>query len=181
MANKQITKASQLKGLSIYQDPKRGTVFYDVFTKRAFNLTSSDVGTYQIYSALLPFAIIVAFLCMSIFSIDMLTTLLIILGIYIIGAILFRIFFFYKKIEIENYKPTTKNTIPNYLADNYSTATLFVLVIMLLLLTVMTPVYANLTNMNIPNLIASYFVALVTFAFAIFSSIAIYTKKKNNL
>ena len=98
MSNK-VTKASELKGLTIYQDPKRGTVFYDIFTKRAFNITSSDIKGYMMYSALLPLSLFVAFLCMSAFSLNMVTTLLIMFGIYIIGAILFRIFFLYKKIE----------------------------------------------------------------------------------
>ena len=43
MPKNNITKASDLSGLFIYQDPKKGTVYYDILTKKGYVLTSSDV------------------------------------------------------------------------------------------------------------------------------------------
>ena len=70
MANRNQRKASELRGLSIYQDPKKGTIYYDWLTKKGYQLTSSDVGTYSLSQAFLPVAIVLAYGLYRFFSMD---------------------------------------------------------------------------------------------------------------
>ena len=111
MANSRIIKAKDLTGLSIYQDPKRGTIFYDIFTKKGYILTSGDVKTYTIYTSMLPLCFIVAFAAMSLFKLDYIAALVIFLVLYAGVMVLFRIKFFYTLPEAEGFKPIKRENI----------------------------------------------------------------------
>ncbi|MBQ1287199.1 MAG: hypothetical protein IIY22_01440, partial [Erysipelotrichaceae bacterium] len=60
MPKRRIIKASDLSGIFIYQDPKKGTIYYDILSRKGYILTSSDVSTYTIYTAMLPLCLVLA-------------------------------------------------------------------------------------------------------------------------
>ena len=176
---KQKLRASELKGLFINQDPKKGTVYYDILSRRAFILTSSDVPTYMLYTSMLPVCILVAFLFMSLFRLDYIYGLIIFLVSYLIAMILFRIFFFYKLIEVENYTPENKGNIVSFLAENYSTKRLLILTLLLVLLTVVIPLNVQLQKMEGINKYGSYVACAITGIGTILSILAM-LKQKND-
>ena len=181
MPKRRIIKANDLTGLFIYQDPKRCTIFYDIITRKGYIITSSDVKTYTIYSAMLPLAIIVAFLIGSLFNLSTLSSFIIFLALFVLYEGAFRIMFFYKLPVAEKWKPVKKENIIMYLARGYSETRLLILIVMLILLSILMPLYANSEHFSGLNLYVVYGVTIVTFIGAIISIIALITKKKNNL
>ena len=144
MANRRIIKASDLSGFSIFQDPKRGTIFYDIISRKGYILTSSDVRTYTLYTAMLPLSIVIAVLAMSMFNLNYVTTFFIFLGLYLISFLAYRFAFFYKLPEATNWKKVKKESVFLYLARGYSKARLGVLIFLLAALTILMPIYAML-------------------------------------
>ncbi len=89
--------------------------------------------------------------------------------------------FFYKLPVAEKWKPVKKENIIMYLARGYSETRLLILIVMLILLSILMPLYANSEHFSGLNLYVVYGVTIVTFIGAIISIIALITKKKNNL
>ena len=96
MPQRRMIRANDLSGLFIYQDPKRGTVFYDYLTRKGYILTSSDVGMYTLYQMMLPLCLLAALGVVSFIGVSYPTALIVFLVLFILSEILFRIFFFYK-------------------------------------------------------------------------------------
>ena len=180
MANSRIIKAKDLTGLSIYQDPKRGTIFYDIFTKKGYILTSGDVKTYTIYTSMLPLCFIVAFAAMSLFKLDYIAVLVIFLVLYAGVMVLFRIKFFYTLPEAEGFKPIKRENIFVSIARTFPRNRLIVLIAMLVALTILMPIYANMENVEGVNLYGSYTISAITLIGAIICTIALVLKIKND-
>lgn len=180
MPNRRIIKAKDLGGINIFQDPKRGTIFYDFITKKGYILTSSDVKTYTIFSAMLPLCIIVAFAAASLFSFNYAIAILIFLALYIAVEITFRLMFFYKLPVAENWHSLKKENIIVSMARNFNNVRLIILIIMLVLLTALMPLYANMEKLQGINLYACYLISLITFAGTVISIMALITRIKNN-
>ena len=182
MANKRPGKIQDLNGMFIYHDPKHGTLYYDIFTKRAFNLTSSDLQKCLIYTAMLPVAVLVTLALMTFFKLDLLTSVLIGVGGYILAEILFRVCYFYKLPEVSNYKP--KKREESFLisfAKKYSPQRLIVLAILMVLIAICTILYGIVDNAVTYALYGGYVLSACCVAVSIFSLIALAVKKKNNL
>ena len=173
-----IMKASELNGLFIYHDQKKGTIFYDIFTKRAFIITSSDVQKYLVYTSMLPISILLSFSLLSIFKTGFLFAILLFLVLFITSEVYFRKTYFYRLPELENWKPQKKSLIA-YLQENYSVRRLLLLVLMLLLLCGLIVLYAQNRQMTGINLYASYLIAFLCLAAALFIILAILLKKRN--
>ena len=180
MPQKKMVKASDLSGISIFQDPKRGTVFYDYLTKRAYNITTSDVRGYVVYSSMLPLCLAAAFAMMSLFSLDYLSTLLIFLVTYLFVEILFRVLFLSKLPYIENWKPIKRDNLVVSMARKYPKLNLIILILLFIALTILMPLYAKVINMDDFNKYASYIISVCTACGAVISVMALYTKSKNN-
>ena len=162
MAPKRKLKASELSGLWIYQDPKRGTVFYDILTNRGFSLVSKDAKTYMFYLACLPMAILLAYILNFIFKTNTLVTIILGVVIYIGLELAFRFFFFYKLPEVENWKRPKKDNIVTELAKKYPKGRLFLLLFFLVALTICMIIYAKMENMQGLLLYAMYILSSVT-------------------
>ena len=180
MSERKIIKTKDLAGLTIYQDPKRGTIFYDIFTKKGFILTSSDVKTYTIYTSMMPLCFIVAFALSSLFSLGYIATIIIFLVLFIAMMILFRVKFFYTLPEAENWKPVKRENIFVSMAMNYSRNRLIALILMLMALTILMPLYANMEKYDNINLYGSYAIAVVTLIGAIICTISLVVKIRND-
>ena len=179
MTRRNDIKASELSGLFIYQDPKKGTIFYDILTRKGYVLTSKDVKKYVLYTSLFPISVLVSIFVMSTFKLSFVQTALVFAGIYLIGAIYARFMFFYKLPVADKWKPFKKESIVSQLANNYSSTRLIILLILLLLLTVMMPIYPSVTEMNTLNQYACYILSGVTAVFAILTIMALIKQKRN--
>ena len=177
MANN-IPKAKDLSGLSIYQDPKKGTIFYDFFTGRSFLISNSDVKTYMLSTMILPVCVLLTFLIKSFISLNLVKSILLFIVLFVIAEILFRVLFVYKLTEIEDYRPPKKEGIINFMAANYSRTRLIVLLILLLLLTIMMPLYAHVSNFQGGDLYVTYAVSLAAIAGMVLSILAIIRQSK---
>lgn len=178
MANN-IPKAKDLSGLSIYQDPKKGTIFYDFITRKSFLISNRDVQSYLLSTYIMPVSVLLAFLFKSLFSLDLLKSILAFIAIFILLEILFRIFFVYKLTEIENYTPPKKENIIDSMANNYSKTRLIILLILLILLIFMMPTYAKLSNFEGINLAIVYLATFLTIVGFNITLIALIKKIKN--
>ena len=176
-----VLKASDLSGLFIYQDKRRGTVYYDIFSRKGYILTSSDVKTYLLYTAMLPICIIVAFIITSAANMTYVSAFFIFIAMYLLAAIIFRITFFYKLPEATNWRPAKKENIFLSLARTYSKQRLIVLIILLLLLTIIMPIYAKMEGFTGINFYLTYFISALTAIAAIITFIALIMKSKNDL
>lgn len=180
MANRRIIKASDLSGFSIFQDPKRGTIFYDIISRKGYILTSSDVRTYTLYTAMLPLSIVIAVLAMSMFNLTYVTTFFIFLGLYLIAFLAYRFAFFYKLPEATNWKKVKKESVFLYLARGYSSTRLIILICLLAALAVLMPVYALMEHYEGVNLYSSYIMGGGAAIAAIAVIISLILKLKNN-
>ena len=172
-------KASELNGLFIYHDQKKGTIFYDIFTGRAFIITSSDVQKYLVYTSMLPACILISFGVMSLFSMKLSDMLILFIALMILSETLFRFFFFYKLPEVKNWKPAEKTDLISYLENNYSSPRLIVLTLLLIALALVIPLYTYVEKMEGIERFLNYFIALAALVFALISIIALVRKKRN--
>ena len=162
MPNRRILKASDLSGIFIFQDAKRGTIFYDIFTRKGYILTSSDVRTYTIYTAMFPLCIVIALFSVSLFKINYFSAFLIFVALYLLASAYFRFTFFYKLPVAERWKPAKRESIFMYFARGFSKQRLLVLIVLLYL----EGIRLALWNLPIPKMdisqISSYLWLAVT-------------------
>lgn len=177
MAQRRKLKASELSGLWIYQDPKRGTVFYDILTNRGFSLVSKDVKTYMLYLACLPMAILLAYIFGFLFKTNTAVTIIIGIVIFVGLELAFRFFFFYKLPEVENWKRPKKDNIVVDLAKKYPRGRLFILLFFLVALTICMVVYAKMENMQGLLLYAMYALSALTAVGSLIVILAIIKQK----
>ena len=180
MPQRKIIKASDLSGMYIYQDPKRGTIFYDILTNKGYILTSSDVKTYTIFTAMLPLCLVVALGSLSLFSNNYLMALIIFAVLFISYELLFRVFFFYKLPEAENWHPVKEESIFVQMARNFTTPRLVILIVLLSVLSVLMPLYARMQNFEGMNLYAMYVIEFLTMAVDFIAIVALTLKIRNN-
>lgn len=181
MASKRPGKIQDLNGMFIYHDPKHGTLYYDIFTKRAFNLTSSDLQKCLIYTAMLPAAVLVSLALITFLKVDLITSVCIGAGAYVLSEILFRVLYFYKLPEITNYKPIKKEeSFITSFAKKYSPQRLIVLAILMVLIAICTIIYGRVDNATGYALVGGYVLSACCVGVAIFSLIALAIRKKNN-
>ncbi len=179
MARKKV-RPEDLNGLSIYHDPKRGTVYYDPLTKNAYVITGSDVQSYATYTTVLPISILCAYIISYSFSLGYSRGIFIFLGLYVILKIIFRYMFLRKLVRIENWKPVKKDNIIVFFAKSYETSRLVLLALMLAALTILMPVNAVISSFSRENLYACFAISVLTGIGTILAVIAIIVKKRND-
>ena len=172
-------KASELNGLFIYHDRKKGTIFYDIFTKRAFIITTSDVQKYLVYTSMFPACILISFGVMSLLSLNLVDMMIMFIALMILSESLFRFFFFYKLPEVKNWKPEKKETVVSYLENNYSSARLTLLTVLLIALAAVIPLYTYIEEMKGIEYYLNYLIAAIALVFALIVIIALVRKKRN--
>lgn len=175
---KNIKKAKNLKGLSIYQDKYHGTVYYDFFTKNGYVIEDDDVKTYTLSIAFLPLAIVLFYFLFQ-FKINVLVALAIAIGFYVVAQIIYRFAFLYKLECIENYKSEKSGNAIDNLTSNYSKPRLIVLVIFLIALVVVTAAYILTSDFEGATLTALWILVAATFIFLLIVIYALIRKNKN--
>ncbi|MCR5096421.1 MAG: hypothetical protein K6A70_06755 [Erysipelotrichaceae bacterium] len=180
MPQRKIIKASDLSGMYIYQDPKRGTIFYDIITRKGYILTSSDVKTYTIFTAMLPLCLVLALGMLSLFPNNYVIPVICFLVMFITYQVLFRILFFYKLPVAEKWHPLKRENIFISMARNFSKPRLLLLIGMLTVLSILMPIYTKMQNLSGINLYASYIVEALTVIVDFISIIALSVKIRNN-
>ncbi len=180
MPNKRIIKASDLSGIFIHQDPKRGTIYYDILSRKGYILTSSDVRMYSLYSAMLPLCILAVALSVSLFGLSYISAIILFAALYLLTAIVFRFLFFSKLPVAENWKPARPQNIFLYFARGYSKQRLIILVILLLLLGILMPLYGRIENYEGANLIGSDLLGAIALTGCIIILISLIIKIRND-
>ncbi len=179
MPQRKIIKASDLSGMYIYQDPKRGTIFYDIITRKGYILTSSDVKTYTIFTAMLPLCLVLALGMLSLFPNNYVIPVICFLVMFITYQVLFRVLFFYKLPVAEKWHPLKRENIFISMARNFSKPRLLLLIGMLTVLSILMPIYTKMQNLSGINLYASYIVEALTVIVDFISIIALSVKIRN--
>ena len=180
MPQRKIIKASDLSGMYIYQDPKRGTIFYDILTRKGYILTSSDVKTYTIFTAMLPLSLVLALGTLSLFPGNYLIPVIFFLVMFITYQILFRVLFFYKLPVAENWHKLKRENIFVSMARSFSKTRLLLLIGMLTALSILMPLYTRMENLQGINLYASYAIELFTVIVDFVAIISLTIKIRNN-
>ena len=180
MPQRKIIKASDLSGMYIYQDPKRGTIFYDIITRKGYILTSSDVKTYTIFTAMLPLCLVLALGMLSLFPNNYVIPVICFLVMFITYQVLFRVLFFYKLPVAEKWHPLKRENIFISMARNFSKPRLLLLIGMLTVLSILMPIYTKMQNLSGINLYASYIVEALIVIVDFISIIALSVKIRNN-
>ena len=134
MARKRTLKASDLKGIFLYQDPKLGTIFWDVFTQKGYQLINQDCGKFQIYSGIIPLSFVIAYLLNYWFDIPFAVCLVIGIASFIGMEIYARFKFFYKLPVARNWKPFKKDNMFVSIAKTYTHLRLMVVAVLLAVL-----------------------------------------------
>lgn len=130
---KKIQKARDLKGLFIYQDERHGTVYFDIFTRNGYILTSKDTRWYTLSITFLPIAVIVFYFSLQLksgYPIAFASAI----GFYAICSIAYRFAFLYKLPCVENYNINKRKSLIDNLTKTYSKQRLIVLVVFLVAL-----------------------------------------------
>lgn len=177
---KKIRKASDLGGLNIYQDPKKGTVLYDWLTKKGYQLTTSDVGKYSLSQAFLPVAIVLIYVLVTMFKLEWIPSIIIAVIAYIVMKIVYRITFLNKLPFVENYSRPDDGNIFINASKKYTKIRLILLIILALALIGVTIAYlltSKLVGLEKYGIIALIVAAVAMLGFAV---IALIIKNKDN-
>ena len=168
MANKQI-KASELKGLNIYQDPKKGTLIYDIFTGNAYHLTTQDIKGFTLSKAILPIAVLVFYL---LDSLKIKTSISIIVAVvaYIAGQLVYRFNFLYKLPCEEKYQRPDNGNIIERFSGQYSKGILLALLVLCALLVITIIFYIISEHLSGAYMIVFILMAIVA---ALMASVAL--------
>lgn len=176
MARK-VIDAKSLTGLFIDQDPKRGCIFYDIFTKKGYIITNQDVKTYNIYSLSLPIGIMAAYV-LTIINVEFKYAALIGLVVYLFLKVLFRFKFIYTLPEIPDYKRKNKESFITSMAKKYSPARLGILFALLVAIAVLTSVNAIQANYEGINLYLNYGLSACVLVVAFVTLISLFVSIK---
>ena len=179
MANKSKMKVSELEGTFIYHDPKYGTLWYDIFTKRAFQLVSSDIPHYQIYTGALPFSFVVAYFAYYWFKLNFGLCTLLGIGFYVIAILCARFFFFYKLPEVKNWQKIDKPNLIERLATTYTRPRLGILAFCFVGLSISMILLARMDAMTGFSLYAIYALSAICVVGFITVLIAIFRQNSN--
>lgn len=134
MARKRTLKASDLKGIFLYQDPKLGTIFWDVCTQKGYQLINQDCSKFQIYSGIFPLSFIIAYLVNYWFKVPFAMAVVIGVVAWIAMEAYARFKFFYKLPVAKNWKPFKKDNMFVSIAKNYTHLRLMVVDVFLVAL-----------------------------------------------
>lgn len=176
MANKKL-QAKDLIGLSIYHDPKYGTIFYDILSKKAYQLINQDVRNYNIYTAMMPLCAVIAYVCNLWFKVPFVGCLIVFLVLWLITELGARYLFFYKLPVLNNWKKFKKESIFDFMAKNYTGLRLLILTLLLVTIAVVMVVNARMEGFEGANLYASYAISAGALVFAVISIISFIIKK----
>ena len=178
MAKRKKIKASELKGMNIYQDPKHGTVLYDWLTKKGYQLTSEDVRWQQLSQAFLPVSVVIVYACYALFKLEMIPAIIVALIAYIVMRMIYRFKFLNSLPFVENYKRPDNGNIFKNTANNYSKTRLILLVVLAVALVAVTIVYIVVEKPEGGSKIGMYLLAVASVAMLIYSAIALIIKEK---
>lgn len=179
MANKKQRKASDLRGLNIYQDPKRGTIWYDYLTRKGYQLTSAEVGKYSLSQGFLPVAIVITYFVYRYTNFDIVRSIIIGVIAYVFMRMLYRVLFLNKLPAIDNYERPDKGNLIVNAAKNYSSIRLKILIVMALGLIGVTVAYILLYKPTGTEKIAMIILIVASVAMLLFPIIVLANKKKN--
>lgn len=171
---KKQRKATELKGINIYQDPKHGTILYDWLTKRGYQLTSSDVKWYSISQSFVLLGIITAYICYVMFSFNLVPSIIAGAIVYVVVRMVYQIKFLNKLPYIENYSRPDKGNIFTNAAKTYSRQRLMVLIALSVALIAVTIAYLVGVNPQGTERIGIYVLlagSIILFGFAVISLI----------
>ena len=179
MAKRNNKKASELKGIGIYQDPKKGTILYNFITKKGYQLTSGDVPNYSLSKSFLPIAIIVFYILNVMLRVDSLKSLIAGISFYIIMRIVYHIKFLSKLPCIENYQRPEGSGLFQRAANDYSYMRLNLLAVMSLLIVILTIIYIKTTELDTIKYYCFLLLTLGAVVMMAFSIISMIVKSKN--
>lgn len=180
MQKRKQVKASELKGIGIYQDPKKGTIIYDWLTKKGYQITTSDVGTYTVSKAFFPIGIITFYLFHNMIGVKTLTSLIIAVAIYIALKIIYRIKFLNNLPAIENYKRPGGSNIFDNAAAQYTKKSMIVVIVMSIALIILSIIYIKTTQLDTIELIGFILLTLAAILLFIYFVIALIKKNRGN-
>ncbi|MBO4358896.1 MAG: hypothetical protein IKX97_05820 [Erysipelotrichaceae bacterium] len=179
MTNKKV-KPENIDGISIYHDPKKGTIFYDFLGRKGYAITSSDVQSYARYSLAFPLSLLCAFGLAYVFSLGYAKGVIVFAVLYVIFKLIFRYFFLRDLVEMDNWKPFKRDNLIVYFAKNFSVTRLIILMLMLIALAALMPVNAIINSYGQANLYVSCVIAAMAAIAAVLTLVALIVKKRNN-
>ena len=147
MSNKQIT-TKDLKGWNIYHDPKYGTIFYDIYTKRGIHITRSDIKNYMFYSASLPLALMIPILLSMAIKISIPLIIVLIAVLFVAFQFLFRFLVFYKLPYEDNYKVDKSENFTKKVVNMFSKKRAILVMILSIFLEICLIIYLKTNILN---------------------------------
>ncbi len=171
-------KASDLRGVSIYQEKKR-TVYYDVLTKSGYVINNAEVRNYMLFSnrhtAIILGAVVIYYLSNNV-------VLSVGLGIAALVAVefIFRKAFLHKLPEIKAYnRPKKQSYVDSIAADETVTRIILLLVIGVLLAFMLIYNIATGVYEDQLSVIMSYIVIAGAIVLTVLHGIALIKKLTN--
>lgn len=177
--NKNNRNNEELNGLFIYNDPKRGCVYYDIINKNGYVLSKSDYQSFNNFSLWKILSILSIYLFVQFLNVELWIAALMGIGIFVAIEIIFRKKFLYELPKIENYKRVSKDRLYVSMAKNMGMARLIFTTIIALITATLIIIFAELQGFDGLNKIITYIMALVMFAMFVNGIMAIAYKTKN--
>lgn len=171
-------KVTDLKGLNIYHDPKKGTILYDFITKKGFQLTTSDIGKYSLSQAFLPVAVVLVYFLYNFIKLDIVRSIILSLIAYVIMRAAYRVFFLNKLPFIPNYKRPDDGKFFTNVAKNYSKIRLIIIGVLALILVAVTASYIIFEKPMGSERIGMYLLTAASVGMMAFAIIALIVKGK---
>lgn len=174
-------KVSDLKGLNIYHDPKKGTILYDWLTKKGYQLTTSDIGKYSLSQAFLPVAIVLVYFFYNYIKLDIVRSVILSLIAYVLMKLAYRFLFLNKLPFIPNYKRPDEGKFFINAAKNYSKIRLIIIIILSIILIGVTVVFMLTSKLQQLETIGIILLIVAAVALLGFAIITLSVKKNNDI
>lgn len=174
-------KITDLKGLNIYHDPKKGTILYDYLTKKGYQLTTSDIGKYSLSQGFLPVAVVIAYALYNFAKLDMGRSIILALIAYVVMRAIYRFAFLNKLPFIPNYKRPDDGKFFLNAAKNYSKIRLIAIAILAVILIGVTITFLLISELQQLEKIGIILLIVASIAVLGFALITLSIKKNNDI
>lgn len=176
---KNTKSVKDLEGIFIVQDPKRGTLFHDIYTKSYYVLGKSDLKDYLSYSSSLPLCIITPVVLSIFFKLSIITLIVMVVGILAITEIFFRKKFIYNLPKLDNYVPPKKEKLLLRIANSYSTKRFILIIVLSVALAACFAIYIKVEDLQGLYVYSTYTFLVATIIFSIVMIVALIYKISN--
>ena len=180
MANKanNQTVSDQLNGPFIYHTDKYRNVYWDVFTKKAYNISASDLRRFRLFQMGPVVALMVGFVTYYYLHLDPLLALLIGVVFYGVFMLIFRFSVVKNLAEIRKFEKPVSPSMISSIVNTMEPIRIAIMAVLALAMLVLCVINIRTAGYSGTTLILNYALAVLAAGFTVMYTLALIRKLK---